>query len=167
VLVPKTRAAVGSFVFLIVAPGLVAGLGPWLLTRWATHAWFLAIRAFGVALAATGLVVLLHAFVRFVLEGIGTPAPIAPTEQLVVGGIYRHVRNPMYLAVAAVILGQALLLGQVVLFVYAGVFGLAVTAFVYGYEEPSLSKRFGAQYEVYRRAVPAWYPRVRPWRPDR
>ncbi len=114
-----------------------------------------------------GLAVLLHAFGRFVLEGIGTPAPVAPTARLVVGGAYRYVRNPMYLAVAAVIFGQALLLGQAGLLLYAAVFCVIVAAFVRVYEEPVLSRRFGAQYEAYRRAVPAWWPRRTPWEPRR
>src|SRR5215467_7357831 len=68
---------------------------------------------------APGVVVLIHAFARFILEGIGTPAPVAPTERLVVGGLYRYVRNPMYLAVVACIVGQALALGQPALLLYA------------------------------------------------
>ena len=99
------------------------------------------------------------------LEGIGTPAPVAPTERLVVGGAYRFVRNPMYLAVAALIIGQAFLPGQATLFLYAAAFGVAVAAFVHGYEEPVLARRFGAQYEGYRREVPAWWPRLTPWEP--
>jgi len=110
-----------------------------------------------------GLAILLEAFARFVFEGVGTPAPVAPTERLVIGGAYRYVRNPMYLAVAGLILGQALMLGQTGLLLYAAAFGVAVAAFVHGYEEPTLSRRFGAEYEAYRRAVPAWRPRRTPW----
>ena len=77
------------------------------------------LRVAGALLVAAGAAVVLHAFARFVVEGIGTPAPVAPPERLVVGGVYRHVRNPMYVAVLAAILGQALLLGQVVLVGYA------------------------------------------------
>ncbi len=113
----------------------------------------------------SGRSALLSAFVRFVVEGLGTPAPVAPTERLVVGGLYRHVRNPMYLAVAAVIVGQALLLGRLVLLAYALAFAAAVWAFVRWYEEPTLARRFGADYEAYRRAVPAWLPRPRAWEP--
>jgi protein-S-isoprenylcysteine O-methyltransferase Ste14 len=109
--------------------------------------------------------VLVSAFARFVVEGIGTPAPVAPTERLVVGGLYRYVRNPVYLAVGATIVGQALLLGRPVLLVYALAFAATVAAFVHGYEEPTLAHRFGDDYEKYRRAVPAWRPRLRPWRP--
>jgi protein-S-isoprenylcysteine O-methyltransferase Ste14 len=112
-----------------------------------------------------GLVVLLEAFVRFAFEGVGTPAPVAPTERLVVGGAYRYVRNPMYLAVAALIVGQALVLGQSTLLGYAAGFGVAVAAFVHRYEEPVLARRFGAEYEDYRCRVPAWRPRLTPWEP--
>jgi protein-S-isoprenylcysteine O-methyltransferase Ste14 len=104
---------------------------------------------------------LVHAFVRFVVDGLGTPAPVAPPEHLVVGGAYRYVRNPMYVAVEATIVGQALFLGQPVLVGWAAVFALAVWSFVHLYEEPALHRRFGAEYDEYRRTVPAWWPRLR------
>ena len=162
----EAKAAAGSVVFLVVAPGVVAGLVPWLLTCWEVDESFpyrLPLRIIGGALVVAGTVVLLEAFARFVREGLGTPAPVAPTEHLVVGGLYRYVRNPMYLAVGAIIVGQALLLGQLILLGYAGVFGLAVWSFVRWYEEPTLLGRFGAEYEEYRRAVPGWWPRRTPW----
>jgi protein-S-isoprenylcysteine O-methyltransferase Ste14 len=115
-------------------------------------------------LLVAGAIVLVDAFVRFVVEGIGTPAPVAPTQRLVVGGLYRHVRNPMYLAVGATIVGQALLLGRPILLLYAVAFAVVVLVFVRGYEEPTLAQQFGAEYEEYRRAVPGWRPRLRPWR---
>lgn len=111
--------------------------------------------------------VLVMAFGRFVIEGIGTPAPIVPTEHLVVGGLYRYVRNPMYLAVTAAIVGQALFFGQFSLVVYAFVVGLPMFAFATWVEEPMLLERFGAEYETYRRAVPGWWPRARPWKGER
>lgn len=163
---PKARAAVGSVVFLVIAPGVVAVLAPWLLTGWEVEEplpYWLPFRIVGGVLLATGVVVLLGAFARFVREGLGTPAPVAPTQHLVVGGLYRYVRNPMYLAVASIIVGQALVLGQSILLPYAVLFGLAVWAFVRWYEEPTLSRRFGADYDVYRGAVPAWWPRRTPW----
>jgi protein-S-isoprenylcysteine O-methyltransferase Ste14 len=104
-----------------------------------------------------------HAFARFVAQGRGTPAPIAPTERLVVTGPYRYVRNPMYLAVLAAIVGQALVLWQGVLLTYAAVVCASFVAFVKAYEEPTLARRFGGQYAAYRRAVPGWWPRRRPW----
>jgi protein-S-isoprenylcysteine O-methyltransferase Ste14 len=162
----RGRAAAGSLIFLLLAPGIVAGVIPRLLTGWDEEAAFadwLPLRALGFGLIAVGLAVLVEAFARFVVEGLGTPAPVAPTQELVVGGLYRHVRNPMYLAVTAVIVGQGLVLGQPVLFAYAAAFFLVVAAFVHWYEEPTLSRRFGEQYDAYRRAVPAWWPRRRAW----
>ena len=125
--------------------------------------WF-PVRIVGVVLLAAGVAVLLDAFLRFVVEGIGTPAPVAPTQRLVVGGLYRYVRNPMYLAVAATIVGQGLALGRPVLILYAAVFAIVVAAFVRWYEEPTLGRQFGEQYEEYRRSVPGWWPRRHPWR---
>jgi protein-S-isoprenylcysteine O-methyltransferase Ste14 len=160
----RTRAAVGSAVFLLLVPGVVAGLVPWLLTDWDTQRrWPGAVRALGALLIAVGAVALLHAFLRFVVEGLGTPAPVAPTQRLVVGGLYRHVRNPMYLAVAATIVGQGLVFGSLSLLLYAAAFLAVTAAFVRLYEEPTLHRQFGAEYEAYRRAVPGWWPRVRPW----
>ena len=150
----------------MVAPGVAAGLVPWLLTGWHMEDAPLAIRIAGGALVALGAGFLLHAFYRFVVEGLGTPAPVAPTERLVVGGVYRYVRNPMYLAVGATIVGQALLLGQFALIAYAAAFWAVTYAFVRVYEEPRLSEQFGSSYETYRRAVPGWLPRLRPWTGD-
>lgn len=116
----------------------------------------------GIALVAIGAGALLHAFARFVLEGRGTPAPVAPTERLVVGGLYRYVRNPMYLAVLATIVGQGLALGRLELLLYAAAVLAAFVAFVHWYEQPALQRRFGAQYDEYRMAVPGWWPRRRP-----
>jgi protein-S-isoprenylcysteine O-methyltransferase Ste14 len=155
----RLRAAAGSALFLVAAPGVVAGLVPWLLTGWQSSgppAW---LEAVGWALIAGGAALLLDAFARFVVEGLGTPAPAAPTEKLVVGGLYRYVRNPMYLAVAAVILGQAAVLGRWVLVAYAVLFGAVVWSFVHWYEEPTLRRRYGAAYADYVRTVPGWRPR--------
>jgi protein-S-isoprenylcysteine O-methyltransferase Ste14 len=161
--VRRVEAAVGSGIFLFAAPGVVAGLVPWLLTGWHSTGPPTVVAALGAFLIGVGGAVLLIAFARFVTEGRGTPAPIAPTERLVVGGLYRHVRNPMYVAVGATIVGQALLLGRPLLLVYAALFWLVVAAFVYGYEEPTLSARYGEEYAAYRHAVRAWWPRLRPW----
>ena len=161
----RARAAAGSLVFLLVAPGVVAGLVPWWLTGWEVRDVWLPVRIVGGALLVAGAAALLHAFARFVVEGLGTPAPVAPTERLVVGGLYRYVRTPMYLAVAATIVGQALLLGQWILLPYAAAFLGVTAAFVHWYEEPTLRRQFGEEYEEYRRAVRGWWPRRRPWRP--
>jgi protein-S-isoprenylcysteine O-methyltransferase Ste14 len=150
-------------VFLVAAPGVVAGLVPCWLTGWDARDSPLVVQLVGWALIAAGVLVLLYAFARFVVEGVGTPAPVAPTQNLVVGGLYRYVRNPMYLAVGATIVREALVLARPVLFVWAAVFAVAVVAFVRGYEEPTLRLQFGREYERYRRAVPGWWPRRTPW----
>jgi len=157
-----------STVFFALAPGVVAGLVPWWLTGWQVREppYSVPLRLAGVILLVAGAAVLVQAFARFVVEGAGTPAPIAPPEHLVVGGLYRYVRNPMYLAILVAIVGQGLVLGQPVLFGYATFVGAAVVSFVYGYEQPVLARTFGADYEAYRRAVPGWWPRLRPWHGD-
>jgi protein-S-isoprenylcysteine O-methyltransferase Ste14 len=162
----RLRAGAGATFFLFLAPGVVAGVVPWWLTGWSAHdppAW---LRFAGWAALGVGLAVLLEAFGRFVIEGLGTPAPTAPTDRLVVGGLYRYVRNPMYLAVAAVILGQAGVLGRWILVAYAVLFGMTVWSFVHWYEEPTLRRRFGSSYDEYVASVPGWWPR-RPRRPSR
>ncbi len=160
----RTVAAVGSAAFFVLAPGVVAGVIPWWLTGWRMREplpFWAPFRVLGGALLVAGTLALVYAFVQFVAEGAGTPAPVAPTERLVVSGLYRYVRNPMYLAVIATIVGQGLLLGRMLLLLYAVAVGLAFSAFVRGYEEPTLSRRYGAEYEAYRRAVPRWWPRLR------
>ena len=138
---------------------MVAGFIPWALTGWDSTDPPAVLVVAGALLIAAGAAALLHAFARFVIEGIGTPAPVAPTEHLVVGGAYRYVRNPMYLAVGSVIAGQALLLGQVVLLVWLVVFAIAVAAFVLLYEEPTLRETYGEEYDRYVATVPRWLPR--------
>lgn len=165
----RPTAALGSAVFFLLAPGVVVGLIPW----WLTEGWqlreplphWMPMRVLGGVLLAAGVIALVGAFVRFVVEGLGTPAPVAAPERLVVGGVYRYVRNPMYVAILAAIVGQALILGRFGLLLYATVLWLITAAFVRFYEEPTLTRRFGADYEAYRRAVPAWWPRLSPWDP--
>src|SRR5918994_1908941 len=96
------------------------------------------------------------------MAAVGSVVFFLLAPRLVVGGVYRYVRNPMYVAVLAAIVGQALLLGRLGLLLYAAATWLLVAAFVHLYEEPSLTRRFGVDYEAYRRAVPAWWPRPRP-----
>src|SRR5215831_15169029 len=122
--VHKAVAAAGSLVFLVIAPGFVAGLVPRWITGWRIEEpmpYWVGLRVLGAALIISGTAVLLHSFARFVVEGAGTPAPVAAPGKLVVGGLYRHVRNPMYVAVLAIVVGQALLLGQLRLLLYAAV----------------------------------------------
>jgi len=160
-------ALVGTALFLVLAPGCVAGLVPWWISRWQIRAPFpgyAPMRVIGAVLIAAGTLVVLDSFARFALQGLGTPAPVFPTRHLVVNGFYRYVRNPMYVAVVAVILGQAVLFGDVRVFEYALFAWLVAHLFVLAYEEPTLRKTFGAEYESFRANVPRWIPRVTPWR---
>jgi protein-S-isoprenylcysteine O-methyltransferase Ste14 len=162
-----TTAAVGSAVFFVVAPGIVAGLVPWLISgwdvRWPISGFGVVVMALGSALLAVAIVVLIRNFIRFVVEGRGTPSPVLQTERLVVGGDYRYVRNPMYLAVIAAILGQAMIFGSLALLIYALAVWAMVASFARWYEEPMLQTRYGEEYERYRQGVRAWVPRLHPW----
>ena len=155
----------GSLLFVVVVPGTVAVLIPAAITRWTPAAWgpWPFVVAISVGLITAGAGVLLHAVWRFAVEGRGTPSPTAPTEQLVVTGAYCHVRNPMYLAVASLIGGQALLCPSIGILLYLVVFAVAVTTFVRFYEEPTLRAAHGESYRRYQQAVPRWVPRIRPW----
>jgi len=164
---PRTlqRAAWGTILFVLLVPGTAIVLGPWLLTGWRFAPPFLGwapTRWLGVTLLVLALPVFALFCMRFVVEGHGTPAPIAPTEHLVVGGPFRWVRNPGYVSVVALLIGQALLFARPVLLVYAAVAALGFHLFVVLYEEPTLRRQFGADYEVYCRTVPRWIPRLRP-----
>jgi protein-S-isoprenylcysteine O-methyltransferase Ste14 len=161
----SARAVVGTVVFAVVVPGTAIGLVPWLLTGWQLAPPFLgnaASRALGIGLILVAAPIFLDFLARFALEGRGTPAPIAPTERLVVGGPFRYVRNPGYVCVVAIVVGQALLFGSAALLAYAALLAAGFHLFVLLYEEPTLRRSFGAEYEDYCRRVPRWIPRLRP-----
>ena len=163
----RISAIAGTGLFLLLAPGTVAGLVPWWITRWHMQPpllGFSGFRVIGAVIIAAGIAVVLDSFARFALQGLGTPAPILPTSHLVVSGLYRYVRNPMYVGVLAIILGQGLLFGDGRLFAYGVLLWLGVHVFVVGYEEPTLRRSFGSEYEAFRRNVPRWIPRLSPWR---
>ena len=163
----RWTAAAGSAAYFAVAAGTGAVLVPWLVTGWEFHRpgpWWVAAQAAGVVLIGAGVVPVVSVFVQFTRAG-GTPLPLAPTRRLVVSGFNRHVRNPVYVGSLLIFVGQAMLFGSLPLLVYAVVGWAGAAAFVRWYEEPALTRRFGAEYEAYRRAVPAWRPRLRPWTP--
>ena len=163
----KITAVLGSTLFFVVAPAVIAGLIPWSITHWEFRPPFLAVEATrlaGVALIIAGVPGVLDSFARFALEGLGTPAPIAPPRNLVVSGLYRYVRNPIYVAVVAVIFGQALLFGDWHLLWYGALLWLFFHVWVVMIEEPTLKQTFGTEYEIFRTNVPRWLPRLTPWR---
>jgi protein-S-isoprenylcysteine O-methyltransferase Ste14 len=159
-------AVLGSALFLVIAPGIVAGLVPWWISKWNVQAPFFGfapMRALGALLVVVSVLVLLESFARFALQGLGTPAPVFPTRHLVVKGLYRYVRNPMYLAVVLAILGQVMILGCVSLLAYGALVWLTFDLFVLAYEEPTLRRTFGAEYDSFCANVPRWVPRLSPW----
>jgi protein-S-isoprenylcysteine O-methyltransferase Ste14 len=159
--VSRLRAVLGSAAFVLFGgPTIVAGIVPWLLTRWEADDPPLVLRVLGAALIAFGAVLVLETTARFALEGRGTPVPFAAPQRFVARGSYRAVRNPMYVGVLAVIAGQAFLLGREVLLLWAAAAALLFHLFVVLHEEPELSRRFGAEYEDYRRRVGRWVPRL-------
>ncbi len=147
-------ATLGSALFLVIAPGTVAGLVPWWISRWQMHSPFL--NFFPIRR-------LLDSFARFALKGLGTPAPVFPTRHLVVTGLYHYVRNPMYVSVVSLIVGQGLLLGNIRVLEYGVLVWLAFHLFVLLYEEPALRSSFGAEYEIFCANVPRWIPRLKAW----
>ena len=162
-MVRRSRAILGTAAFALAAPGTMLVLIPLVITN--GHyghpaIWSVAV---GSALLALGGGVGLHAMARFVVDCRGTPAPSAAPEQLVVGGLYRYVRNPMYLAVVVGVAGEALLFARPILILWAVGFWLLVGSWVRMYEEPTLSRRFGGQYNYYCQHVRRWVPRLRPW----
>jgi protein-S-isoprenylcysteine O-methyltransferase Ste14 len=161
----KAWAIAGSLAFLVIAPGFVAGLVPWWISGWRIESPFFEMPLFrfaGGVLIALGAAGILDSFARFALEGVGTPAPVFPTRHLVITGMYRYVRNPIYIAVVSAILGQALLFGNVGLLEYGGLVWLGFHLFVLLYEEPTLRASFGSEYRAFCTAVPRWIPRLTP-----
>jgi protein-S-isoprenylcysteine O-methyltransferase Ste14 len=154
--------ALKSLLFLILAPGMVAGYIPLALLRRGSQVETGILAYLAIPLWGIGGSILLWSFWNFFAQGRGTPAPIDPPKELVAVGFYRYVRNPMYVGVLAVILGHFLWFGYWNLLIYAIIVFLAFHTFVTYYEEPTLKRKFGAAYEAYLRNVPRWIPKVRP-----
>src|SRR5437660_12139775 len=141
----RVSASLGSILFLIIAPGMIAGLVPWWISKWTRASAFPnnpVLDILALVVIAGGLVLLLDSFVRFALQCVGTPAPVFPTRHLVVTGLYRYVRNPIYLAVTALVLGQGLLFANTTLFLYGTALWIGFHVFVVFYEEPKLRATF-------------------------
>jgi protein-S-isoprenylcysteine O-methyltransferase Ste14 len=164
-LMKRASAILGSLIFLVLAPGTVAVYVPWVICDWRLAPpllGFFPFRIVGVLMIAAGLPVLLDSFARFAIQGLGTPAPVAPPQHLVVTGLYRYVRNPMYVAILLLVFGQGLFFGSVGVLEYGVVLWLGFFAFVVLYEEPALRRKFGKEYEEFCAHVPRWIPRWSP-----
>jgi protein-S-isoprenylcysteine O-methyltransferase Ste14 len=162
----RLLAVIGSVIFLLIAPVTVVGWIPRWISRWQMQQDFgdsTILRIVGIVLILAGVPVLLDSFARFAIQGLGTPEPIFPPRHLVVQGLYRYVRNPMYVALVLVITGQALLFGNLRLLEYGAIVWLSTHLFVLLYEEPKLRATFGDEYKTFCAHVPRWIPRLRPW----
>jgi protein-S-isoprenylcysteine O-methyltransferase Ste14 len=145
VLVPGTELVLVPWVVVGLDVGPRLPLGP--------------VRYLGLVPVLIGVVAILRCFVDFIHRGRGTPAIYDPPRELVVAGLYRRVRNPQYVGVVLVILGEALLTEMIVLFGYAALMAIGYHLFLRHYEEPKLGRLFGESYARYREAVPRWLPR--------
>lgn len=151
---------INTLLFTILVPATVGGWIPLWLRENSSVTDIPALRWLGILLIAAGVVIYLHtAFWGFAMRGRGTPAPIAPTAKLVIHGLHRYVRNPMYIGVGLIVPGQSVLFGSWHIAEYLVVFAVVVHLFVISYEEPTLQKQFGDEYDQYRRRVPRWIPR--------
>ena len=153
--------AIGTILFVVTVPGTVVGYIPYALSHWQVQPPLfgsILTRWSGVVLFVGGLPIFIDFVVRFVRDGIGTPAPIAPTQHLVVTGCFRYVRNPGYIAVLSMLLGQGLFFASPAVLGYAACVALAFHLFVLLYEEPTLRRQFGAEYKAYCRRVARWIP---------
>jgi len=155
------KPILSTLLFTVLVPGTVAGLLPYRLRGDSPMASDLVVRVIGSFLITAGTAIYLHtAFWGFALRGRGTPAPIAPTKKLVVEGLHRYVRNPMYIGVATIVLGQAVLFQSWHIVEYLAIVLVIVQFFVLFYEEPTLARQFGTEYEEYKKRVSRWIPRL-------
>jgi protein-S-isoprenylcysteine O-methyltransferase Ste14 len=153
--------ALKSFIFLIIAPGMVAGYLPLVFFRRGPHIEIRVFAYLAFPFWLIGGVIVVWSFWNFLKEGRGTPAPIDPPKELVAVGFYRYVRNPMYVGLLAIILGHFLWFGYWNLLLYAAIVFIGFNLFVAFYEEPTLKRKFGTAYEEYVKRVPRWMPRFK------
>ena len=153
--------AIKSLLFLIAAPGVVAGYIPLVLLRNGSQIKTGVFAYLAFPLWGIGAVILLWIFWNFFREGRGTPAPIDPPKELVAVGFYRYVRNPMYVGIFLMLIGHFLWFEYWNLLTYTIIVFLAFHTFVIFYEEPTLKRKFGAAYEDYLNRVPRWFPRFK------
>ena len=154
---------VRSALWAALLPGLFAGYVPWRFFGLSQVRLDLgnSVHLLGILVLALGASLLISCIWEFATRGRGTLSPVDPPRVLVVRGLYRYVRNPMYLSVTLIVIGELLLTRSRALLVYWAVWFVAVNLFVIGYEEPALQRRFGVDYERYKKEVGRWIPRFR------
>ena len=155
--------ALRSLLWTVLLPGMIAGYVPW---RWlgisqVRPGFTNPLDLLGLLVIVAGAALLGACIWEFASRGRGTLSPVDPPKELVVQGLYRYVRNPMYVAVSTILVGEALLARSTALLVYWGIFFAAANLFVMLYEEPALRRQFGDSYVRYQQRVGRWLPRKR------
>lgn len=153
--------AVRSLLWTILLPGFFAGYVPWRFfgLGHVRSDWLTPTSALGLIGIGLGVVLLAACIVEFARSGRGTLSPVDPPRYLVIRGLYKYVRNPMYLSVTTIVLGEVLLTHSTALAVYWAIWFVCVNLFVIGYEEPTLRRQFGRSYDEYTEQVGRWIPR--------
>jgi protein-S-isoprenylcysteine O-methyltransferase Ste14 len=155
----KTSLLLRNLVFTVLQPGLVAGVIPYYIVEgnieslyfpWRINTWL------GIAVFLAGFAIMLRCIIQFALEGKGTLSPVDPTKRLVVKGLYKFSRNPMYVGVILMLIGEALATQSSSLWVYLTIVFVAFNLFIILHEEPRLRRDFGQEYSLYKRKVRRW-----------
>ena len=147
-----------NLIFTALQPGLVAGVIPYYIldgeitpqTPWTLHTYG------GLVLISLGLIIMFRCVLQFVWEGKGTLSPIDPTRRLVVRGLYRYSRNPMYVGVMLILIGEAIVIQSSALWIYLAIIFSAFNLFILIHEEPRLKRDFGQEYRLYCKKVRRW-----------
>lgn len=149
-----------NLLFTILQPGIVAGLIPFLIVRGdlkriLTLPWTV-VQYSGVIVFLIGTFIMIHCIIKFAIDGRGTLSPADPTKSLVISGLYKYSRNPMYLGVMSILIGETLFTYNFYLFLYSCMIFLVFNLFIEFLEEPRLKKDFGKEYENYKKRVKRW-----------
>ena len=150
-----------NLVFTILHPGLVVGLFPYLIAepdiQNTFNTEFGIYHVLGFIIFLFGFIILFHCILNFAIKGKGTLSPIDPTKQLVVSGLYRFTRNPMYVGVMLMLIAECMITQSISLWVYSGIVFIAFNLFITLVEEPRLTRAFGKEYDDYKKNVRRWF----------
>lgn len=150
-----------NLLFTILQPGLVAGYVPYLilgrLKRNSAFSEFGITQGIGLALFVLGFIIMIHCITFFAIKGRGTLSPADPTKKLVVSGLYKFSRNPMYVGVMSMLIGEAIFFNSFDLWIYSALIFVAFNLFISFVEEPRLKRDFGEEYLSYRQKVRKWF----------
>lgn len=148
-----------NLVFTILQPGIVTGLVPWLILKEQKYEWHTSLTLWqysGLIFFLAGLLIMLLCIARFAFEGKGTLSPLDPTKKLVIAGLYKYSRNPMYVGVMLILAGEIFFFQSFSLLLYSVIIFCAFHAFIVFREEPRLLQDFGEEYKSYKSTVRRW-----------